>query len=152
MMLVLFTSCAQKQIAIKTERAFFTVSSPGNPMVSETGEVIPKFEVERYLFVELDASDILKIKSVTANNQKFTTRIEKIEGASIIVGSSFLNNSQKKISAQPGKTLWKVWLLSVYEKPITVPLKNIIVTGMAGNKPFVFKYEKETELQGPMRY
>ena len=152
MVMILLTSCAQKPIAIKAARAFFTVSSPGNVMTAESGEEVPRFEVERYLFIELKAADNLKITSVAANGKKFKTQTEKIKGATLMVGSSFLNNSQQKISVKPGNVFWKVWLISENEKPIVTPLKNIVVKGMSGTKAFVFNFEKETELQGPMRY
>ena len=152
MFMIQLTSCAQKPIAIKAARAFFTVSSPGNVMTTESGEEVPRFEVERYLFVELKAADNLKIISVVANGKNFTTKIEKIKGATIMVGSSFLNNSQQKISVKPGNVFWKVWLISENEKPIITSLKNIIVKGKSGTKAFVFNFDKETELQGPMRY
>ncbi|MBL0056825.1 MAG: hypothetical protein IPP31_11725 [Chitinophagaceae bacterium] len=145
---------SQSGCGIKKAHAFYTVHMPGTIRVDEQGnQVRPDPLIERVIYLESVGNKMPVSLTVSYDNKTLKASLERVMENEVIAGKTVLNQTEYRIKATKGYSLWKLQLETAGEKSSAKPgCKRIILRFRSSGKWCKTYLYNERELEGMPRY
>jgi len=152
--IVFLFACSPKH-GIYKANAYVRERVAGTIRVDDSGRPLSSGVTEEHLlFVETDSSQPAPVFSTVWIKQKaYDVQPVEIKGPRQVFGQA-TDGSDVALSAKEENRLWQLVLTPTENRPVTdaslaekLQQKNIVITGTANGKPFVYAFDKEERLQ-----
>ena len=151
---LLFAACSP-QYGIYKANAYVRERVAGTIRVDDSGRPLSSGVTEEHLlFVETDSSQPAPVFTTVWIKQKaFDVQPVEIKSPRQSIGQA-TDGSEVALGAKEGNRLWQLVLTPTENTPVTdaslaekLQQKNIVISGTAKGKPFVYAFDKEERLQ-----